>query len=128
MIPPTTAQYCFSGCCTTATVSASAQSTQCVPAGNPCVSDVSTSSLSAYLGTNLKVDAGPMILAAVLLRPMVGEKGAIWEELIRGEWLLEVTEGTFSRTEIRKMACSRRGSWRGLLKLQECVGDLRVEV
>lgn len=73
MMPPSTAQYWPSGCSMTATVPGSARSTQCVPAGKPWVGSEEAGSA---LGMNLKVDAGAMSLGVVVLRPIVGEKGA----------------------------------------------------
>ena len=78
MIPPRTAQFCPAGWSMTAIVPGSAQSTQCVPDGKPCLSSgvVSDSgSAEEDLGMNLKVEAGAIILGWVSLRPMVGEKG-----------------------------------------------------
>ena len=64
----------------TAMVPGSAQSTQCEPAGKPCLSSgvVSDSGRAGEdLGVNLNVEAGAIILGWVSLRPMLGEKGTL---------------------------------------------------
>ena len=58
----------------------SAQSTQWVPAGNPCLSSgvVSEAGREEDFGMNLKVEARAIILGLVSFRPIVGEKGTIF--------------------------------------------------
>lgn len=58
----------------------SAQSTQWVPAGKPCLSSgvVSEAGREEDFGMNLKVEARAIILGLVSFRPIVGEKGTIF--------------------------------------------------
>ena len=64
----------------TAIVPGSAQSTQWVPAGKPCLSSgvVSEAGREEDFGMNLKVEARAIILGLVSFRPIVGEKGTIF--------------------------------------------------
>ena len=75
IIPPTTAQCCPAGCSINTTVPGSVQSTQCFPAGKVLGSGVDSGGLED-LGMNFMVEAGATILGVVVVRPIVGEKGA----------------------------------------------------
>jgi hypothetical protein len=79
-MPPTTAQCWSAGCSITTTVLGTVLSTQWVPGGK--VVDAagwfwSDAGVGESLGMNFMVEAGAIILGAVVFRPRAGEKGAL---------------------------------------------------